>query len=1002
MASRSKKFEDLDLSKDEVKKLGEALKNEEFRKLFVEYAEEISDPENRKRYEEEIRQLENEKGMDVQFIHPTPGHVLKTSVDGNKKVFINICQSDKLQTPVSHPEVNNDGRRGIHWQIPHSHVPPREDVDKSKEKCQVFDVVFHPDTYRMAENDRFRKLVEDTAIDGIENQFGLKVDRVNMKRMINMKYKGVPTASIIRTRTKDGPKIGKDDIINSMPYPYNDQTSQEKAEKMANEVKAKKKSTKTVKFDDSQEPKYTIIHRSDMDLQEYRNSPDSRPSTRPKELEIKIFLPLLSSASQVDLDVFEQKLALKSEDPAKYKLDLKLPYPVDDDQGSAKFDKTNKCLVVTLPVIPDKVPEMPNFDRKNDEVNGVANGVDDSEGVVPPLIQEISNSKTVTTEVSAETNDEPPPLEDFTEEDTETTSLIENEASKPPIQQPKAMDISYSFPDFNFNQDQGAISFILSVRNVKIENISKSFDSKNMMQLTLVSVGDGGFPLHYSFCVKFAEDHTIVPEHCSVDVSDMNVVVLLLKERCSRGVWDCFFAGPSKDELQEFLFMTEPNLQRELAELEAEAALQKLDQHAAAQDTPVIQVTDMTQKRLQIDIKKSGSTEEDVDYRETEEAPSSAEIQVVHEKEPPSLHSILKHRSMSESSECDGYGSSNSSGSPTSPRDEHFGLRRSVSFNDRVDKTTFKPGTAVTSMTSTLKNKRKRNRKREEKRQSRLRNNSGGSEGSSGDDLDHRGSTGESHSENDEEGDESISPPISEKPEEDSEETATTSNTKNQVTEKSLAPPISARLEEKPNREAKLVQNIKEKLSKGEEKGVEEEDSDDDGENNELKVDSRTKTEQQKVVDVIQSEGINDNHERTKSADNKEVQSVCVQKEMSESVVNNQQQKAAKEGGPTHRAATSQKGREDVSITSGDLINRDGVQDLLGPNEAVIKVTGEERGSGDDSGVESNTEGGNESSPAEDNHVETMLSWKDQPSSEYATKCSFAFSNAVMFDLDVD
>lgn len=444
----------------------------------------------------------------------------------------------------------------------------------------------------------------------------------------------------------------------------------------------------------------------------------------------------------------------------------------------------------------------------------------------------------------------------------------------------------------------------------------------------------------------------------------------------------------------EFLFMTEPNLQRELAELEAEAALQKLEQHRAAEDTPVIQVTDMTQKRLQIDIKKSGSTEQDVYDAETEDVPSSAEIQVVHEKEPPSLHGILKHRSMSESSECDGYGSSNSSGSPTSPREEAFGLRRSVSFNDRVDKTTFKPGTAVTSMTATLKNKRKRNRKREEKRQSRLRNNSGGSEGSSGDDLDHRGSTGESHSENDEEADASIAAPICEKSEESVEANASPKTT-NQ--EKSSMPPVSARLEEAPNREAKFVQNIKDKLSKGNEIGAKDEDSDDDEGGND---EHRTSSEKQKVVNVIGSEGVNDNHERTNKV-NKEGEYVR-KTEVSKSVENNQQQKAANQGGPKPQSVTSQKGREDVTVTSSDVISKAGVQDLLGPNQAVIKVTGEERGSGDDSGVESNTEGGGESSPADDNQVETMLSWKEQPSSEHATKCSFEFSNAVMFDLDVD
>jgi len=46
------------------------MKDEEFRKLLVEYAKEISDPENKKKYEEEIAEMEKMRGMDVKFVHP--------------------------------------------------------------------------------------------------------------------------------------------------------------------------------------------------------------------------------------------------------------------------------------------------------------------------------------------------------------------------------------------------------------------------------------------------------------------------------------------------------------------------------------------------------------------------------------------------------------------------------------------------------------------------------------------------------------------------------------------------------------------------------------------------------------------------------------------------------------------------------------------------------------------------------------------------------------------
>ena len=75
-SARAQKWEDLNVTKDEVDRIGKALKDENFRKLFAEYAEEISDPKNREIYEREIAQMEGDRGMDVQFIHPQPGMCL--------------------------------------------------------------------------------------------------------------------------------------------------------------------------------------------------------------------------------------------------------------------------------------------------------------------------------------------------------------------------------------------------------------------------------------------------------------------------------------------------------------------------------------------------------------------------------------------------------------------------------------------------------------------------------------------------------------------------------------------------------------------------------------------------------------------------------------------------------------------------------------------------------------------------------------------------------------
>lgn len=374
------KFEELNLTKDELQRLNEAMKKEEFRKLLVEYAEEISDPKNRELYEREITQLERERGMNVIFINPEAGYCMKTTENGNRKCFINICKNSNIEKPTSSVEKRkglNDGtnsRSGLFWHIPHTCSPPKEDVDKSgKEKCTVYDVVFHPDAYRMGEtNKRFNDLLKDTAVDSIEKNFNVKLDRVNLKVLKHMNFKGRPTASVIRrpdpnnvnktqnsndhSNTQDSQIDPVESLVDQLKKQYYE--DQLKKTESSNSAKTIEKENKpnVVKDEKNNEytvPEYKLIHRGEADIQNYTNQVDHRliNSTRPKELVVRIDLPLCKSSELLSLDIFEKQLLLKSNDP-NYLLDLKLPYPINEKESRAKFDKSKKCLNVTLPVLP--------------------------------------------------------------------------------------------------------------------------------------------------------------------------------------------------------------------------------------------------------------------------------------------------------------------------------------------------------------------------------------------------------------------------------------------------------------------------------------------------------------------------------------------------------------------------------------------------------------------------------------------------------------------------
>jgi len=98
-------------------------------------------------------------------------------------------------------------------------------------------------------------------------------------------------------------------------------------------------------------PQYSIKYRSSTDMQDHVIQPQENVvSSRPKELVVQVELPLLDSANGVDLDVQEKSLSLVREEAPCYRLHIDLPFPVDEEKGSAKFDKSKKVLGVSLPV----------------------------------------------------------------------------------------------------------------------------------------------------------------------------------------------------------------------------------------------------------------------------------------------------------------------------------------------------------------------------------------------------------------------------------------------------------------------------------------------------------------------------------------------------------------------------------------------------------------------------------------------------------------------------
>ncbi|XP_063571905.1 protein kintoun isoform X4 [Pongo abelii] len=352
-AAASSSLEDLDLSGEEVQRLTSAFQDPEFRRMFSQYAEELTDPENRRRYEAEITALERERGVEVRFVHPEPGHVLRTSLDGARRCFVNVCSNALVGAPSSRPgSVGDRGAApGSHWSLPYSLAPGREYAGRSSSRYMVYDVVFHPDALALARrHEGFRQMLDATALEAVEKQFSVKLDRRNAKTL-KAKYKGTPEAAVLRTplpgvipaRPEREPKGPLPDFPYPYHYPAAAGNSAAPGPRAPSPPEAALQPAPT-------EPRYSVVQRHHVDLQDYRCSRDSAPSPVPHELVITIELPLLRSAEQAALEVTGKLLCLDSRKP-DYRLRLSLPYPVDDGRGKAQFNKARRQLVVTLPVV---------------------------------------------------------------------------------------------------------------------------------------------------------------------------------------------------------------------------------------------------------------------------------------------------------------------------------------------------------------------------------------------------------------------------------------------------------------------------------------------------------------------------------------------------------------------------------------------------------------------------------------------------------------------------
>lgn len=363
--------------------------------------------------------------------------------------------------------------------------------------CHVYDVVFHPDTMHLAmRNQAFRQLVNNTAIDAVQQSFNVKLDRTNLK-FPKLSYKGTVKPAVIRK------KIENFDMSSVEPSPIDSIYPA-----MPEESKSKPQVVKLCETpaDLYATPKFKIVQRREVEFQEMTNELDAKMNlTIPHELIVTIDLPLLTTTQDANLDVTNKKITLCSEKPAKYKLEIVLPYDVNEEKGTARFDKAKRQLIITLPVIRTRNIKITDFLRED-------SGIESDQPTSGK--EKVDNS---------DESDESPLISTIDEEENNKINAVPNNDES--IKEFLDPNVEYILPNFTFNQIDDIIAFTLHVKNVDASSIV--IDRKDLLNIAHIkfsSIGSGFFPIHYSFCVKFPSQTTSIFREITAEAWDNNVI----------------------------------------------------------------------------------------------------------------------------------------------------------------------------------------------------------------------------------------------------------------------------------------------------------------------------------------------------------------------------------------------------------------------------------------------------------------------------------------------
>ncbi|XP_055327365.1 PIH1 domain-containing protein 1-like [Paramacrobiotus metropolitanus] len=264
----------------------------------------------------------NSKLQGYVTVIPEPGMCIKMKTTDGKKVFINVCFSEKVP-PLDQDLTEADLAERLQssaesMRIPMSVGDPHDEVDHSGEPCRVYDIVVHPSLYQKIEkSELFYHFFISVGMEALENKFSLAIDRRSAVTLKGKRFFG----KIVEQRVRTKPKLVQE--IQNHPVSVLTQ------------------------------PRVPLESGSNNYSVPYSELWMDPEGCKTRHLKVEISLGNVNDLKQISLAVGDDRILLTSSSvkPKNYRLEIGLPVQIAPQQAAAVFKLSTKMLVIGLPIV---------------------------------------------------------------------------------------------------------------------------------------------------------------------------------------------------------------------------------------------------------------------------------------------------------------------------------------------------------------------------------------------------------------------------------------------------------------------------------------------------------------------------------------------------------------------------------------------------------------------------------------------------------------------------